>query len=31
MYFLTDDDDLLEEYNTIWDKFSANIYKKRIW
>ena len=29
MYFLTKDDDLLKEYNTIWDKFSANIYIKK--
>ena len=26
---LMEDDDLLEKYNTIWDKFSADI-KKRI-
>ena len=25
MYFLIDDDDLLEKYNTIWDKVSADI------
>ena len=25
MYFLIEDDDLLEKYNTIWDKASANI------
>ena len=28
--FLIDDDDLLDKYNTIWDKLSAEI-KKRIW
>ena len=28
MYFLTEDDDLLEKYNTIWDKVSANIKKE---
>ena len=27
MYFLIEDDDLLEKYNTIWDKVSANIKK----
>ena len=27
--FLIDDDDLLDKYNTIWDKLSAEI-KKRI-
>ena len=25
MYFSVDDDDLLEKYNTIWDKISADI------
>ena len=25
MNFLIEDDDLLEKYNTIWDKFSADI------
>ena len=25
MYFLNEDDDLLENYNTIWDKVSADI------
>ena len=25
MYFLIEDDDLLEIYNTIWDKFSTDI------
>ena len=29
MYFFIEDDDLLERYNTIWDKISADI-KKRI-
>ena len=28
MYFLVEDNDLLEKYNTIWDKVSANIKKK---
>ena len=28
MYFLIEDDELLEKYNTIWDKFSANIKKE---
>ena len=27
MYFLIEDDDLLEKYNTIWDKVSADIEK----
>ena len=27
MYFLIEDDDLLEKYNTIWDKASADINK----
>ena len=27
MYFLTEDDDLLEKYNTIWDKISTDIKK----
>ena len=27
MYFLTEDDDLLEKYNTILDKVSADIQK----
>ena len=27
MYFLIEDDDLLERYNTIWDKVSADIKK----
>ena len=25
MYFLIEDDELLEKYNTIWDKVSADI------
>ena len=29
MYFLTEDDGLLEKYNSIWDKVSADI--KRVW
>ena len=28
MYFLIEDDDLLETYNTIWDKVSAYIKKE---
>ena len=28
MYFLTEDDDLLEKYNAIWGKVSANIKKE---
>ena len=28
MYFLVQDDDLLEKYNTIWDKVSADIKKE---
>ena len=28
MYFLIEDDDLLEKYNTIWDKLSADIKKE---
>ena len=28
MYFLIEDDDLSEKYNTIWDKVSADIKKK---
>ena len=27
MYFLIEDDELLEKYNTIWDKVSADIKK----
>ena len=30
MSFLIEDDDLLEKYNTIWDKVSANIKKNLI-
>ena len=29
MYFLIEDDDLLEKFNTIWDKVSGHI-KERI-
>ena len=28
MYFLIEDDDVLEKYNTIWDKVSADIKKE---
>ena len=28
MYFLIEDDELLEKYNTIWDKTSADIKKE---
>ena len=28
MYFLTENDDLLEKYNAIWDKISADIKKE---
>ena len=28
MYFLTEDNNLLEKYNIIWDKVSANIIKR---
>ena len=28
MYFLIEDEDLLEKYNTIWGKFSADIKKE---
>ena len=28
MYFLIEDDDLLEKHNTIWDKVSADIKKE---
>ena len=28
MYFFIEDDDLLEKYNTIWDKVSADIKKE---
>ena len=27
MYFLIEDDDLVEKYKTIWDKVSTNIKK----
>ena len=30
MYFLIEDDDLLEKYNTIWDKVNADIKKNLI-
>ena len=28
MYFLIEDDDFLEKYNTIWDKVSADVKKR---
>ena len=28
LYFLIEDDELLEKYNTIWDKLSADIKKE---
>ena len=28
MYFLIEDDELLEKYNTIWDKVSADEFDK---
>ena len=28
MYFLTEDDDLLKKYSTVWDKVSAHIKKE---
>ena len=28
MYFLIENDELLEKYNTIWDKVSADIKKE---
>ena len=28
IYFLIEDDDLLEKYNTIWDKDNADITKR---
>ena len=28
MYFLIEDDDLLEKYDTIWNKFSADVKKQ---
>ena len=30
MYFLIKDDELLEKYNTIWDKVSADVKKDLI-
>ena len=30
MYFLVEDDGLLEKYNTIWDKVSGDILKKNL-
>ena len=30
MYFLSEDDDLLEKYNAIWDKVSADIKKPKL-
>ena len=30
MYFLVEDDDLLEKHNTIWDEVSADIKKNLI-
>ena len=30
MYFLIEDDNLLEKYNTIWDKVSADLKKNLI-
>ena len=30
MYFLIEDDELLEKYNTVWDKVSSDIKKKLI-
>ena len=30
MYFLIEDDDLLEKYNTIWDTVSIDIKKKNL-
>ena len=30
MYFLIENDDLLEKYNTIWDKVSSDIKKNLI-
>ena len=30
MYFLIEDDDLLEKYNTIWDKITLDIKKNYI-
>ena len=28
MYFLVEDDDLMEKYNTVWDKVRADIKKE---
>ena len=28
MYFSVEDDDLMEKYNTVWDKVSADIKKE---
>ena len=28
MYFLIEDDDLLQKYNTVWDKVSADVKKE---
>ena len=28
VYFLIENDELLEKYNTIWDQFSADIRRK---
>ena len=30
MYFLIEDDDLLEKYDTVWDKVSADIKRNLI-
>ena len=30
MYFVIENDDLLEKYNTIWDKFTADIEEKLV-
>ena len=30
MYFLIEDDDLLQKYNTIWDKVGADVKKNLI-
>ena len=30
MYFLIGDGNLSEKYNTIWDKFSANMKKRKL-
>ena len=31
MYFLIEDDELLEKYNTIWDKVSGDIHFLKIY